>query len=51
MELTEKFGKIVEGCAIATETTHEIKSGPLFSSTKINPTLSNAIRAILISMG
>jgi amidohydrolase len=51
MELTEKFRKIVEGCAIATETTYEIKSGPLFSSTKINPTLSNAIRDILISKG
>ncbi|MGC8645373.1 MAG: M20 family metallopeptidase [Thermoplasmata archaeon] len=50
-DLISRFKKIVEGCAIATETTFKIEEGPLFSTTKINKNLSNAVRDILISRG
>ena len=51
-ELVKRFKKIVEGCAIATETSYSIKKiGPLFSTTKINRTLSNRIRNNLINEG
>ena len=48
-ELVERFMKIVEGCAIATETTYSVKKiGLLFSTTKINKILSNTIRDKLL---
>jgi amidohydrolase len=51
-ELVERFLKIVEGCAKATETTYTIKKiGPLFQTTKINKTLSNKIRDLLSGRG
>jgi amidohydrolase len=51
-ELVERFLKIVEGCAKATETTYNIKKiGPLFQTTKINKTLSNKIRNFLSGRG
>lgn len=50
-ELISRFKRIVEGCAIASETTYTIEEGPLFLTTKINKQLSNAIRDILISKG
>ncbi|MEM0141069.1 MAG: M20 family metallopeptidase [Thermoplasmatales archaeon] len=50
-ELISRFRKIVEGCAMATETTFEIEEGPLYSTTKINNSLSNAIRDIIIAKG
>lgn len=49
--IVEKFRTIVDGCAKATFTDYEIREiGPLFSITKINPTLSNYIRNKLIEM-
>lgn len=51
-ELVQRFIKIVEGCASATETTYAIKRiGPMFSTTRINPTLSNEIRRLITSSG
>lgn len=51
-ELVERFIKIVEGCSIATETTYSIKKiGLLFSTTKINRTLSNKIRDNIVARG
>ncbi len=51
-DLVQRFRKIVEGCANATETTYKIKEiGPLFATTKINPTLSNFIRDKLLDKG
>lgn len=50
--LIERFTKIVEGCAHATETSFNIRRmGPLFSTTKINPTLSNKIRELFLAKG
>lgn len=49
--LVRKFRTIVDGCAKATFTDYEIRDvGPLFSSTKINPTLSNYVRDRLVDM-
>lgn len=51
-ELVSRFRKIVEGCANATETGYSIKEiGPLFSTTRINPALSNHIRDRLLEKG
>ncbi len=51
-KLVSRFKKIVEGCTIATETSYEFKEiGPLFATTKINPTLSNFIRDKLLKKG
>ena len=51
-ELVKRFKKIVEGCANATETSYNIREiGPLFATTKINPTLSNYIRDRLNEKG
>lgn len=51
-ELVTRFKKILDGCTSATETTYELKEiGPLFSTTKINPTLSNFIRDRLLEKG
>lgn len=51
-ELVDRFTKIVEGCSIATETTYSIKKiGLLFSTTKINPALSNRVREHLLARG
>lgn len=51
-ELLKKFGNIVDGCAKATETTYHLKKiGPRFTTTKINPALSNFVRDILITKG
>lgn len=51
-ELVSRFKKILEGCTNATETTYELKEiGPLFSTTKINPALSNFIRDRLLEKG
>ena len=51
-ELVNRFRKIVEGCANATETSYKIREiGPLFATTKINPTLSNYIRDRLLEKG
>lgn len=51
-ELVERFMRIVEGCSIATETTYSVrKIGLLFSTTKINKTLSNKIREKLVERG
>ena len=51
-QLVSRFRKIVEGCASATETSYEFKEiGPLFTTTKINPTLSNFIRDELLKKG
>ncbi len=48
-ELVTRFRDIVEGCSKATGTEYEIKNiGPLFSTTKINPALSNRIRELLL---
>lgn len=48
-ELLRRFKDIIDGCALATGTTYEFKEiGPLFSTTKINKTLSNFIRDGLI---
>lgn len=50
--LVERFKKILEGCTIATETTYELKEiGPLFSTTKATPTLSNFVRKQLLDKG
>ncbi len=51
-ELVARFLKIIEGCAIATETTYSVKKiGKLFSTTKFNPTLSNRVREKIIKRG
>lgn len=51
-ELVARFLKIIEGCAIATETTYSVrKIGKLFSTTRLNPTLSNRIRDKIIDRG
>ncbi|HKJ96941.1 MAG TPA: hypothetical protein VJ944_04290, partial [Thermoplasmataceae archaeon] len=51
-ELVARFRDIIDGCAKATGTTYQIKNiGPLFSTTKINPTLSNQIREFLLGRG
>lgn len=51
-ELVTRFKKILDGCTSATETTYKLKEiGPLFSTTKINGTLSNFIRDKLIEKG
>lgn len=51
-ELVSRFRDIVDGCAKATGTRYEIKDiGPLFSTTKINATLSNQIREFLLENG
>ncbi len=51
-ELTKKFLDIVDGCAKATETTYDVKRiGPLFTTDKSNPALSNAVRDVLVSKG
>lgn len=51
-ELVSRFIKIVEGCASATETRFEIKKiGPLFLPTKVNVTLSNEVRSLLMGRG
>jgi amidohydrolase len=51
-ELVGRFMKIVEGCAIATETTYSVKKlGPLFSTTRINKVLSSTIRDKLVGKG
>lgn len=48
-ELVARFKDIIRGCAMATGTTYEFKEiGPLFSTTRINPTLSNFIRDGLV---
>jgi amidohydrolase len=50
--LVKRFKDIVDGCAKATGTTYDLKNiGPLFSTTKINPTLSNHIRDTLTKKG
>lgn len=51
-ELVARFKKILEGCTIATETSYVLKEiGPLFTTTKITPTLSGFIRDLLIERG
>ena len=51
-ELVRRFSKIAEGCASATDTMCKIREiGPLFTTTKINPTLSNYIRDRLVDRG
>lgn len=51
-ELVTRFKNIIDGCAKATGTRYDIKEiGPLFTTTKINPTLSNQIRDFLVSGG
>ena len=51
-ELMARFMKIVQGCAIATETTYTVKKiGPLFSTTKINRSLSEKVRESLLARG
>jgi len=51
-ELVERFMKIIDGCAKATETTYSIKKiGQLFLPTKINPTLSNKVRDLILARG
>lgn len=48
-ELVSRFKKILEGCTVATETSYTLKEiGPLFTTTKINPSLSNFIRDRLL---
>lgn len=50
--LVSRFRKILDGCAGATETAYEFKEiGPLFTTTKINPALSNHIRDRLLERG
>ncbi|MGC8562791.1 MAG: M20 family metallopeptidase [Thermoplasmata archaeon] len=50
--VVDRFMKIVEGCASATETTYEVKKiGLMYSTTKINRTLSNNIREKLLARG
>lgn len=51
-ELVSRFKKILDGCATATETTFDLREiGPLFSTTRITPTLSNFIRNRLVEKG
>lgn len=51
-ELVQRFKKILDGCSIATETTYKLKEiGPLFTTTKIVPSLSNFIRDRLVETG
>lgn len=51
-ELVQRFKDIVEGCAKATGTTYEFRNiGPLFSTNRINPTLSNQVRDFLVAKG
>ncbi len=51
-ELVSRFKDIVDGCAKATGTKYDIKNiGPLFTTTKINRSLSNQIRDFLVSKG
>ncbi len=51
-ELVDRFRSIVDGCATATGTSYEIRNiGPLFSTTKINPALSNRIRELILARG
>lgn len=48
-ELVQRFKKIIEGCTKATETSYDLKEiGPLFTTTKIVPALSNFIRDLLV---
>ena len=50
--VVDRFMKIVEGCASATETTYKVKEiGLMYSTTKINKTLSNNIRERLLAKG
>jgi len=50
--LMSRFETIVKGCCIATETEYTMKRiGPLFSTVKVNRTLSNFIREIIVSKG
>lgn len=51
-ELENRFLKIVEGCSSATDTSYSTrKIGLLYSTTKINKTLSNKIRENLLAKG
>ena len=50
--LMNRFETIVKGCCIATETEYTLKRiGPLFSTVKVNRTLSNFIREIIVRKG
>lgn len=51
-ELMDRFMKIVQGCSIATETSYTVKKiGPLFTTTKINRSLSEKVRESLLARG
>lgn len=51
-ELVKRFEDIVGGCSKATGTSYEIKNvGPLFSTTKINRSLSKFVRDRIIDKG
>lgn len=51
-KMLERFKKIVKGCAIATDTTYELKFiGPLFTPGKVNRPLANSIRQRLLTRG
>ena len=50
--LMSRFETIVKGCCIATETEYIMKGiGPLFSTVKVNRTLSNFLREIIVRKG
>jgi Metal-dependent amidase/aminoacylase/carboxypeptidase len=50
--LMSRFETIVKGCCIATETEYIMKRiGPLFSTVKVNRTLSNFLREIIVRKG
>jgi amidohydrolase len=50
--LMSRFETIVKGCCIATETEYTMKRiGPLFSTVKVNRTLSNFLREIIVRKG
>ncbi|WP_393971891.1 M20 family metallopeptidase [Oxyplasma meridianum] len=50
--LMNRFENIVKGCCIATETEYTMKRiGPLFSTVKVNRTLSDLLRDIIVSKG
>ncbi len=50
--LIERFQDIVKGCSLATGTTYDFKFiGPLFSTTRVNRTLSGYMRECLVQKG
>lgn len=51
-KLLQRFRKVVEGCAMATETTYDLNLiGPLFTTEKVNRPLAESIRQRILKLG